>query len=589
MVEKHSSPRRVISFLFDLRKVSPIATWIMIIATILATILSATIAPVFVSQLLVHIANGSASLNSSMWLLACYAVTLLVGDIILFRIVIAAAYISETKMQATVALKTLDHLTYKSLGYHSNKMSGGIVSDAGKLNGSIERFWDVITFNALPIITTVISSCIALSIILWQYAITLAILSIIIIFIIIKSQMKIAPVSRRTAEKSSTMTAFLADVIGNIAAVKAFAGEKSELNRYNKLISTWRKASLQEMKSVLIITGSFGIMMTIMNICAFTAAILATERHIASIGAIYLVINYTLSVVYQLWSVSNATRSFIRVIGDAGPMIETLDEPIEINDPAEPIQLNVTKGGIEFRKVDFTHSENNDALFKDFSLTIKPGEQIGVVGRSGSGKTSLTRLLLRFSDIDDGQILIDNQDITKITQNNLRHYIAYVSQEPILFHRTLRENIAYGKPDATDDEIRSAAEKANAIDFIEILPKGFDTIVGERGVKLSGGQRQRIAIARAILKDAPILVLDEATSALDSESEKLIQDALTELMKGRTSIVIAHRLSTISKLDRIIVLDDGEIVEQGTHNELLTRKGAYAKLWSHQSGGFIEE
>jgi ATP-binding cassette subfamily B protein len=211
------------------------------------------------------------------------------------------------------------------------------------------------------------------------------------------------------------------------------------------------------------------------------------------------------------------------------------------------------------------------------------------VGHSGSGKTTLTRLLLRFSDIEAGVIAIDGQDISKVTQKSLRESIAYVPQEPMLFHRSLRENIAYGKPEASFEEVHAAAEKANAIEFIEKLPEGFETTVGERGVKLSGGQRQRIAIARAILKDAPILVLDEATSALDSDSEKLIQDALSKLMKGRTSIVVAHRLSTISKLDRIIVLEDGQIDEQGSHEALLKQKGTYAKLWAHQSGGFIEE
>jgi len=237
----------------------------------------------------------------------------------------------------------------------------------------------------------------------------------------------------------------------------------------------------------------------------------------------------------------------------------------------------------------FTHDGNKKALFDGFSLTINPGEQVGLIGRSGSGKTSLTRLLLRFSDIKDGQIKIDGQDITQVKQSELREAIAYVAQEPSLFHRSIRENIAYGKPSATEQEIFDAAEQANATEFIESLPKGFDTTIGERGVKLSGGQRQRIAIARAILKNAPILVLDEATSALDSESEQLIQDALAKLMVGRTSIVIAHRLSTISRLNRIVVMDHGKITEQGTHGELMANDGIYAKLWSRQSGGFIKD
>ena len=242
-------------------------------------------------------------------------------------------------------------------------------------------------------------------------------------------------------------------------------------------------------------------------------------------------------------------------------------------------------------KVTFTHDEGQgDTLFHDFSLNIKPGEKIGLVGASGSGKTTLTKLLLRFADIDSGKITIDGQDISEVTQASLRAKIAYVPQEPLLFHRSVRENIAYGRPDATDAEIEEAAKKAGAYDFIVGLKDGFDTMVGERGIKLSGGQRQRVAIARAILKDAPILVLDEATSALDSESEALIQKSLETLMENRTSIVIAHRLSTIAKLDRIIVLKNGKIVEDGSHDELINKKrGVYAKLWARQSGGFIEE
>jgi ATP-binding cassette subfamily B protein len=237
----------------------------------------------------------------------------------------------------------------------------------------------------------------------------------------------------------------------------------------------------------------------------------------------------------------------------------------------------------------FHHQDDTSLLFSDFNLLVPQGQRLGLVGQSGSGKTTLTKLILRFADITNGSITIDGTDINDVTQESLRKNIAYVPQEPMLFHRSLRDNIAYGKINATDAEIREAATQANALKFIEKQARGFDTLVGERGVKLSGGQRQRIAIARAILKDAPILILDEATSALDSESEKLIQDALQKLMKGRTSIVIAHRLSTIAKLDRIVVLDDGKIVEDGSHSQLLKQNGIYANLWSHQSGGFIED
>ena len=270
-------------------------------------------------------------------------------------------------------------------------------------------------------------------------------------------------------------------------------------------------------------------------------------------------------------------------------MLKILREPIEINEPthSEPRQMH--HGAIQFKDVRFAHQDAHDAIFQNFSLDIKPGEKIGLVGHSGSGKTTFTRLLLRYSDIQAGTITIDGQNITAVTQDDLHTSIAYVPQEPLLFHRSIRENIGYGDLGANQQEIEQAAQLAHAHEFIKQLPHGYDTLVGERGVKLSGGQRQRVVIARAMLKDAPILVLDEATSALDSESEVLIQDALWKLMEGRTAIVIAHRLSTIQKMDRIIVLEEGHIAEEGTHKELLRRGGTYAKLWAHQSGGFIDE
>ncbi len=587
-MKSQTTSKQTIKYLFDLWKLSPVLTWSMVGISALITAVSTAVAPLFISKLLNQISGGNVTLNNSISLLAGYALIEFLTGVVGYRVVIAMAYYSESKMQATVARRTLDYLTRKSLGYHANRMSGGIVSDSNKLNGSIERFWDMITFNAVQIAATVISVCIALSFILWQYALGLSILSVAAVLIIIKAQNAIAPVSEVNSRKWSAMTAYFADVIGNISAVKAFAGEKAELNSYQKKIDSWRKSMFKEMKYVLILTGTFGTIMSTMKILAFAVAIIAIENRVASVGSIYLILVYTMDVVHQLWQVSNVTRTYIRIVGDASPMVETLHQQIEIKDPENPSVFEVSNGKVEFNNVNFTHEENDEALFNDFSLTIKAGEHIGLVGKSGSGKTSLARLLLRFSDIESGRISIDSQDISSVTQKDLRRAIAFVAQEPILFHRSLRENIAYGKPGATDQEILQAAEKANALEFISKLQKGLETVVGERGVKLSGGQRQRIAIARAILKNAKVLVLDEATSALDSESEKLIQEALTKLMKDRTSIVIAHRLSTISRLDRIVVLDDGRIIEQGTHDELLANNGTYAKLWQHQSGGFIE-
>jgi ATP-binding cassette subfamily B protein len=264
-----------------------------------------------------------------------------------------------------------------------------------------------------------------------------------------------------------------------------------------------------------------------------------------------------------------------------------LTSPVVL-DPPSPQPLRPRGADIRFERVGFAHA-GAEPLFEGLDLTVPSGSRIGLVGRSGGGKTTLTRLLLRMTDVDTGRILIGGQDISRLRQADLRSRIAYVPQDPAMFHRTLRENLTFARPDATDAEVRRAAEAAHVTEFADALPDGFDTMVGERGIKLSGGQRQRVALARAILRDAPILLLDEATSALDSESEVLVQEALWRLMEGRTALVVAHRLSTVAGMDRLVVLDRGRIVEQGTHQELLAAEGAYAKLWQHQSGGFLDE
>jgi ATP-binding cassette subfamily B protein len=267
-------------------------------------------------------------------------------------------------------------------------------------------------------------------------------------------------------------------------------------------------------------------------------------------------------------------------------MVQILDRPHEITDKPGAKPLTVTDAKIVFQDVSFSFTDAREVL-EDFSIAIPGGQKVALVGPSGAGKSTLTRLLLRMFDVKGGKITIDGADIRDIGQESLRRAISFVPQEPVLFHRTLMENIRYGKPDATDAEVIEAARKAHCHEFIEDLPEKYGTFVGERGVKLSGGERQRVAIARAILKNAPILVLDEATSSLDSRSEMLIQQALDVLMRGKTVLVIAHRLSTIMKMDRILVLEHGAIVADGTHAELLAQNGLYANLWSIQAGGFL--
>jgi ATP-binding cassette subfamily B protein len=396
---------------------------------------------------------------------------------------------------------------------------------------------------------------------------------------------------RALADAESDRTAKLADTITNVSTVRSFAGESTESKIFHQETERNKRVHWRLLRFVAVneMISQFGTSM--ITILAFVGGLIVITVFDAPLGALFLSINYTMALSRRLWESNRVVRNVNRSLGDSATLTEILDLEPEIRDVANPIDAQVHRGDIKFNDVTFSYPESvvNKPLFDKLSLRIKPGEKIGLVGHSGGGKTTITQLLLRSMDIQGGAITLDGHDIAQMRQQDVRRSIASVPQESILFHRTLAENIAYGKPGASQQEIEAVAKMAHAHEFIESLPDGYKTLVGERGVKLSGGQRQRVAIARAMLKNAPILVLDEATSALDSESEALIQDALWKLMEGRTAIVIAHRLSTIQKMDRIIVLDKGIIAEEGTHKELLRQNGIYANLWGHQSGGFLDE
>ena len=549
------------------------------------------VGPLIIAQLLSIIQHNQLHDSNNLWMLiGLYGVSQLWSSVIGWRLVLYLAWTFETAMQRDLYVRCFSKLTNQTMFFHSSNFSGSLVSQTNKLSGATERFWDTIIWSILPLAISLIGSIIVLSTLLWQYALFLLILSIVFSVVVYYGSKPMAKLNKKEAKASNKLSGQLADVLSNVLAVKSSGAEATEQQRFKKTVSSWRSASLDTMHGFLKVSTIYSTINMLIKIGAIIFAVYAAQHNLVSVAAVYLIITYTSSVAHELWNMNGIMRSYNRIIGDAHEMVEILQTPTTLVDRSDA-KLAVTRGGIVMDNITFTHDEGQgDTLFHDFSLHIQPGEKIGLVGSSGSGKTTLTKLLLRFADIDSGEIAIDAQNIAEVTQASLREQIAYVPQEPLLFHRSVRENIAYGRPDATDTEIERAAKKAGAYDFIIKLQDGFNTMVGERGVKLSGGQRQRIAIARAILKDAPILILDEATSALDSESEALIQKSLETLMKGRTSIVIAHRLSTIAKLDRIIVLENGHIVEDGSHEQLLAKKrGVYAKLWARQSGGFIEE
>ena len=495
----------------------------------------------------------------------------------------------ESRVRPELQMRVFNLLVHQSLGFHANNFSGSLVNQTNKFTGAYIVLTDVFLLSIMITSVTSIIAIAVTSFFLPLVGLAMAVWTVFFVWLNVTLTRRRMRLSRAAAVADSVLTGHLADAIGNVAAIKAFGREADESVIHDK--KSKDRAYKKYLAWVVAVKNDFAIgnMMGTLQVLVLLMSIYSVMNGALEIGTLLLVQVYVTQLISQLWGLSGITRNIEQALSDAAEMTEILQHEPSVKDPKRPKKVAFTRGEITFNNVTFTHDGSDDSLFTNFNLAVKPGEKIGLVGHSGSGKTSLTRLLLRFVDITDGSITIDGQNIASVTQSDLRAHIAYVPQEPILFHRSLAENIAYGKPDASLAEIKRAAKLAHAAEFIDKLPNGYETMVGERGVKLSGGQRQRIAIARAILKDAPILVLDEATSALDSESERLIQDALKKLMKGRTTIVIAHHLSTIQTMDRVVVLRDGKIIEQGPHATLLKQGGTYAALWQHQSGGFMEE
>lgn len=572
----------------------PIATAFAFVLPALGTILVFFVPPLILARLIdLFSQRGFISLESTGVLIALFAGAWLLGEA-MWRVGTHFLVLLKSKSHKDLHITALNFLNGRSLPFFANNFVGSLTSRSYAFIFGFEGFTDILHYNFFTNIFTITFAMIVLG--TYSLILPLLLLACIVLLIVvavprIKYRSKLVAIRH---EAGSKISGRFSDIITNMAAVKAFAAEPMEskmfLAQVDDFVGKYKRAANYHN---LRIDTRISPLYVATNTIGLIASIFLASRLGLQPSVVIVVFSYFVQVTGIFWQINYTYRTVESTIGGAAEFTQLFLTPEEIIDAPNAGTLSVTSGAIDFKKVSFDYQkdkEGSETFLKQFNLHIPAGQKVGLVGPSGGGKTTITKLLLRFVDANKGTITIDGTDITTVTQHSLRSAIAYVPQDPLLFHRSLFENIAYGTEGASREDIVTAAKLARAHDFIEALPEKYDTLVGERGIKLSGGQRQRIAIARALLKNAKILVLDEATSALDSESEKYIQEGLWELMKEKTALVIAHRLSTIKHLDRILVLDNGKIVQDGSHEELLKEIGGiYAKLWNHQSGGFMED
>jgi len=496
---------------------------------------------------------------------------------------------SQSKIIKELYDYSLEKLQKHSYTFFSNSFVGGIVAKTKRFVFAFELLHDQFIFHVWMSGISLLSSFIVLwyqSWILGVVFLAWMVLYSVLVRFMVKWQI---PKSLASAEADTKTLSRYADMITNNLTIKMFGSELRELKNYKKATDEHEKKRTTAWMQLSFWNNMLnGLVIGFFNIVIIWFAVRLWTQGVVSAGTIALVQVYILTSFNIVWSISRSIIKASSALTDADEMIKIFNKEIDVKDPEKPKKLNIKKGEIEFKDVSFAYDEPNK-VFEKLNIIIKPGEKVALVGSSGSGKTTIVKLLLRFIDIQEGIIMIDGQNITEVLQDDLRKQIAYVPQDPSLFHRSIKENIGYAKPEASFSKIIDVAKHAYIHDFIKSLPHGYDSLVGERGIKLSGGERQRVAIARAMLKNSPIVILDEATSSLDSIVEESIQKALWKLMKGKTTIVIAHRLSTIKRMDRIIVFDQGRIIEEGTHSSLLRKNKTYAKLWKSQVGGFIAQ
>lgn len=491
-------------------------------------------------------------------------------------------------LRKNITLEASSYVMKHSHHFFQNNFSGALASKIRDLFNSTPKILDIILYSFLQIILALIIAFFTLFSVHKLFAFGLIFWAAIFILMAIRAAKLTNRMSLNIARQQSKIMGNIVDALSNISNVKLFAN----LDFESKRIATFQNkySSLFSRRGIFLVKfyTLHGLTFSLYFVFCILFLIHLYQKNLVTLGDFLMIFTINNWVIHMMWMCAGQMRTFLEEVGSINQALEIINEPLEIEDGTQ--KLKVTKGEIKFENVNFGYHENQP-IFNEKSIVIKAGQKVGLVGHSGSGKTTFINLILRLFDLDSGKILIDNQDISKTSLDSLRENIGVIAQDPSLFHRSLFENIAYGKSNATNKENREnaveAAKKAHAHDFIDKLSQGYNSLVGERGIKLSGGQRQRIAIARAFLKDAPILILDEATSQLDSITENLIQESLKDLMQNKTVLAIAHRLSTLEIMDRILVFENGKIIEDGSHQDLLTLGGSYKKLWDAQIGGIL--
>jgi ATP-binding cassette subfamily B protein len=496
----------------------------------------------------------------------------------------------ESSVMREAHADVFSHVQRLSTHFHVSAFAGATSRKIGRGVDALENLMDIIWFNFAPLAVAVVGFTVILSV--FAPLIGVAIITAILVYAPVSVSLNILAMRRRRAfdHQDTRLTASIVDTITGNAAVKAFGAEVREDERHGSVLAEWRSRLWRTWRFGTAVGWAQSSMLVLIELTLLLLAVYLWYRGEFTAGSFIVVTFYVGRLWGYLRDIGNQVRNYLQSLSRAEEMVGLWQTPVSVADRGWAKDLTVSSGAITFDRVSFKYGKQARYIFENFSVAIRPGEKVALVGHSGGGKTTFVSLLLRLYDVAGGMITIDGQDVRDVTQESLRRSIALVPQDPVLFHRSIAENIAYGCPGATQAEIERASKLAHAHEFIQSFPEKYSTLVGERGVKLSGGERQRVAIARAILADTPILILDEATSSLDSISEKYIQHALVFLMRGRTTIVIAHRLSTIKRVDRILVIEGGKIREEGTHAELVKKEGGtYRGFFELQAGGFIGE